>query len=65
MPRRLNSHPPRNAPSTPTTTSPTTPKPEPFMILPARNPAINPTTRNQISWLPVMTPPEKRFAGLI
>src|SRR5215471_12114794 len=49
MPSELNKNPPSNAPSTPTTMSPMTPKPPPFMSCPASHPATNPTNMNQMN----------------
>src|SRR4029077_9649637 len=44
-----NSHPPRNAPMTPTTTSMRTPYPWPLTTRPAKAPAIPPMIRNTMS----------------
>src|SRR5262249_28569289 len=55
----LNRNPPSNAPSTPTTMSPMTPKPPPFMSCPASPPATNPTTMNQMN--AIMRSSSKRF----
>src|SRR5262249_14439217 len=46
-PREVNRKPPINAPNTPTTMSPITPKPPPFTSCPASHPATNPIKINQ------------------